>query len=292
MTGENRRRTRQRFRLNLSLVARCDAVGRTLTIAENAMKIRVAIVDDEPLARRRVRKLLAADPEVEVVADCADGREAIAAIDSLRPQIVFLDVQMPEVGGFDVLRGIDEDTAPLIIFVTAYDEYALRAFEVHAFDYLLKPFDRTRFDRTLRQAKARVRDERGAGEAGRRALALLEELRARADRLERVIVKSGGRVFFIKTEEIDRVEAEGKYVRLYVGKDSHLLRESISALESRLDPKKFLRVHRSHIVNIERVQELEPWFHNEYRVVLRDGTRLMMSRGCRKRLGELLGGGL
>jgi two-component system LytT family response regulator len=253
--------------------------------------IRVLIIDDEPLARRRLAKLLRDDAEVEVIGECANGREAIAAIEAEQPDLLFLDVQMPEIDGFAVLAAIDEDKMPLVIFVTAFDQYALRAFEVHAVDYLLKPFDRARFAGAFEQAKHRLKSERGE-QMSARTLALLEELKAQSKYLERLIIKSGGRVFFIKSDDIDWIEAEGKYVRLHVGKDSHLLREAISTLESRLDPKKFLRIHRSHIVNIERIKELEPWFHNEYRVILRDGTKLMMSRSCRKRLGELLGGEL
>jgi two-component system LytT family response regulator len=255
---------------------------------KNAEKIRALIVDDEPLARRRIHKLVSADPEIDLVGDCANGREAIAAIHGQKPDLVFLDVQMPEISGFEVLEALEAEAQPLVIFVTAHDRYALRALEVHAFDYLLKPFDKTRFEKTLQQAKERIRTE-SKGEVNTRTLALLEELRARTTHLERLIVKTGGRVFFIKADDIDWLEAEGKYVRLHVGKETHLLREAISSLESRLDPKKFLRIHRSHIVNIERIQELEAWFHNEYRVLLRDGTKLMMSRSCRKRLGELLG---
>jgi two-component system LytT family response regulator len=254
-------------------------------------KIRAVIVDDEPLARRRLTKLLGEDADVEVIAECANGRDAITVIEAEQPDLLFLDVQMPEVDGFAVIEAIDEEKMPLVIFVTAFDKYALRAFEVHAVDYLLKPFDRARFAKAFGQAKRRLKGERG-DQVNARTLALLEELRAQAGYLERLIIKSGGRVFFIKSDDIDWIEAEGKYVRLHVGKDSHLLREALSNLESRLDPKKFLRVHRSHIVNLERIRELEPWFHNEYRVILRDGTKLMMSRSCRKRLGDLLGGEL
>lgn len=251
-------------------------------------KIRVLIVDDEPLARRRLAKLLSEDAEVEIVGECANGRDAIAAIEAQQPDLLFLDVQMPEIDGFAVLAAIDEAQMPLVIFVTAFDQYAVRAFEVHAVDYLLKPFDRARFAGAFEQAKRRLQSERGE-QMSARTLALLEELKAQNQYLERLIIKSGGRVFFIKSDDIDWIEAEGKYVRLHVGKESHLLREAISSLESRLDPKKFLRIHRSNIVNIECIKELEPWFHNEYRVILRDGTKLMMSRSCRKRLGELLG---
>jgi two-component system, LytTR family, response regulator len=251
-------------------------------------KIRTLIIDDEPLARRRVRKLLSTDADFEIIGECANGREAVTEVLTQKPQLIFLDVQMPEINGFDVLEAIGEKDLPMVVFVTAYDKYAVRAFEVHAVDYLLKPFDRARFDKTTEQIKLRLKTEDDS-ELSTRTLALLEAFRATTNYLERFIIKTGGRVFFIKTDEIDWLEAEGKYVRLHTGKDSHLLREAIGNIEARLNPKKFLRIHRSHIVNIERIKELEPWFHNEYRVILRDGTKLMMSRSCRKRLGELLG---
>ncbi|HEY9232711.1 MAG TPA: LytTR family DNA-binding domain-containing protein [Blastocatellia bacterium] len=250
-------------------------------------KIRTLIVDDEPLARRRILRMLARHPDVEVIGECANGREAIAAIRDQQPALVFLDVQMPEVDGFAVLDAVGGREMPLIIFVTAYDQYAVRAFEVHALDYLLKPFDRRRFDIALQRAQSRLLSERS--DVSERALALLEELRAQQRHLDRMVIKAGGRAFFIKTEEIDWIEAEGKYVRLHVGRESYLVREAISQIEAQLDAKRFLRIHRSTIVNLDRVRELQPWFHNDYRVILRDGTELMLSRSCRKRLGELLG---
>jgi two-component system LytT family response regulator len=254
-------------------------------------RIRAVIVDDEPLARRRIKRLLAHDLEVEIAGECGNGKDAIDAIRSLNPDLLFLDVQMPEVDGFDVLESIAAAEMPFVIFVTAYDQYALRAFEVSAVDYLVKPFDRPRFEKALQRAKSRLAAERG-GELNRQTLALLEELKARSSHIERLVIKAGGRAFFLKTEEIDWIEAEGKYVRLHVGKESYLLREAISSIEAQLDPKKFPRIHRSTIVNIDRVRELQPWFHNEYRVILNDGIELMLSRSCRKRLGELLGSAL
>lgn len=255
-----------------------------------AKKIRTLIVDDEPLARQRIQRMLMRYPEVEVIGECANGREAIAAIREQQPALVFLDIQMPEVDGFAVLEAISADELPLIIFVTAYDQYAIRAFDVYALDYLLKPFDRRRFDKAMARVKSRLPDERQErSDLSERTLALLEELRAQQSHLERMVIKSNGRAFFLKTEEIDWIEAEGKYVRLHVGKDSYLVREAISQIEAQLDAKRFLRIHRSTIVNLDRVRELQPWFHNDYRVILRDGTELMLSRSCRKRLGELLG---
>ena len=256
-----------------------------------ARKIRAVIVDDEPLARRRIRRMLAHDAEVEIVGDCANGKEAIHTIATQGPDLVFLDVQMPEIDGFEVLESLDQAQIPFVIFVTAYDQYALRAFEVSAVDYLVKPFDRRRFEKALQRAKSRIAGELGE-DLNRQTLALLAELKTRSNHIERLVIKAGGRAFFLKTEEIDWIEAEGKYVRLHVGKDSYLLREAISGLETQLDSKKFPRIHRSTIVNIDRVRELQPWFHNEYRVILNDGTELMLSRSCRKKLGELLGSAL
>jgi len=252
------------------------------------LKIRALLVDDEPLARRRIRKLLSRHTDVEIIGDCGNGGEAREAIVRSAPDLVFLDVQMPGLDGFGALEGLE--TIPYVIFVTAHDRYALKAFEVSAVDYLLKPFDRRRFDKALERARALLTAERG--DLGRETAALLEELRATSRYLQRLLIKSSGRAFFLKTEEIDWIEAEGKYVRLHAGRESYLLREGVGAIEARLDPHRFLRIHRSTIVNIDRIRELQPWFHHEYRVVLRDGTELMLSRSCRKRLAEMLGDSL
>jgi two-component system LytT family response regulator len=253
--------------------------------------IRTLIVDDEPLARQRVRALLEGEPDVEVVGECGDGRRAAAAIAELKPDLVFLDVQMPHLDGFGVLDAVRADHLPAVVFVTAYDRYALRAFEVHALDYLLKPFDRERFHKALGRARAQLRREPGA-DVSRRLLALLEDVQGARKGLERLVIKSGGRVCFVRTDEIDWVEAAGNYLRLHVGGEVHLLRETMNRLEARLDPARFLRIHRSTMVNIERIQELQPTFHGEHVVLLRDGTELTLSRGYRDRLQELLGGSL
>lgn len=253
----------------------------------NTRKIRALIVDDESLARRHIRRMVGRESDIEVVGECANGREAIRAIKELSPDLVFLDVQMPEGDGFSVFEAIGTVAMPMVIFVTAYDQYALRAFEVNALDYLLKPFDRSRFDKALQRAKSRMLAERK--ELNERALAILEELKARSNHIERLLIKSGGRAFFLKVDEIDWIEAEGKYVRVHAGRESYLLREAISSIESQLDPKKFPRIHRSTIVNIERIRELQSLFNNEYQVVLNDGTELALSHSYRKKLGELLG---
>ena len=199
-----------------------------------AAKIRALVVDDEPLARRRIRKLLSRDADVEVIGDCTNGYEAIDTIAREKPDLVFLDVQMPEVDGFAVLEGIDRRALPFVIFVTAYDQYALKAFEVSAVDYLLKPFDKKRFEQALQRAKTRLITERG-NHLNQQTLALLQELKARSQDLGRLLIKSGGRAFFLKTDEIDWIAAEGKYVRLHVGRESYLLREGIDRKSTRLN---------------------------------------------------------
>jgi two-component system, LytTR family, response regulator len=251
-------------------------------------KLRTLIVDDEPLARERLASLLSAEQDIEVIGTCGDGEEAVRSIQQNAPDLVFLDIQMPGLNGFEVIDAVGAEQMPLVIFVTAYDQHALRAFQVRALDYLLKPFDRERFQEALQRARAHIqRDE--TGDIGRRLLALVKDLRRDQPKTDRLVVKSGGRLFFLRVDEIDWVEASGNYVRLHVGTTSHLLRETMNAIEGRLDPEKFFRIHRSRIVNIERVQEMQPWLNGEYAVVLRTGTRLTLSRGYREKLQERLG---
>jgi two-component system, LytTR family, response regulator len=254
-------------------------------------KIRTLVVDDEPMARERIMSLLQQENDVEVIGQCSDGTQAVSAIQQQTPDLVFLDVQMPGCDGFGVLQHIQNigaDRMPTVVFVTAYDEYALRAFEVHALDYLLKPFGKDRFQETLRHAREQL-DRRRAGDLGRRLLALVHDLKPEQQRLDRLVVKSGGRVFFLRTDEIDWVEAAGNYVRLHLGEESHLFRETMNGMEGRLDTRRFVRIHRSRIVNTERIKELQPWFNGEYVVILRNGTRLTLSRGYREKLQEQLG---
>jgi two-component system LytT family response regulator len=254
-------------------------------------KIKVLVADDEPLARERLTGLLSQEPDIEVVGQARDGEEAVTAIHDDSPDLVFLDVQMPQMNGFDVIEAVGTDKMPLVIFVTAYDQHALKAFQVRALDYLLKPFDRERFTDALQRARKQLeRDE--TGDLGRRLLALVKDLRRDQPRSDRLVVKSGGRLFFLRADEIDWVEAAGNYVRLHVGPASHLLRETMNAIEGRLDPEKFFRIHRSRIVNMERIQELQPWLNGEYAVLLRTGTRLTLSRGYREKLQERLGKGI
>jgi two-component system, LytTR family, response regulator len=251
-------------------------------------KLKALIVDDEPIACRRIQRMLADDPEIQVVATSTNGEQALQAIQQFAPDLLFLDIQMPGMNGFALLEHIAPEKIPHVIFVTAYDQYALRAFEVHALDYLLKPFDRERFAAAVSRAKIHIEKDRST-QINRGILSLLKEFNTKAEYVKRLVIKTNGRIFFLKTDEIDWIEAEGKYVYLHVGKDAHLMRQSISGLETELDPDKFIRIHRSAIVNVERIQELQPWFHGEYRVLLRNGTQLMLSRSHREKLQSLLG---
>jgi two-component system LytT family response regulator len=251
-------------------------------------RTRVLIADDEPLARERLRTLLGAEDWVDVVAECQNGTEAVESITRLQPDLVFLDVQMPGATGFQVIDSVGPERMPLVVFVTAFDTYALRAFDVHALDYLLKPFDRERFGQALARARQQL-ERRTNGDLERRLLELMQDLKGSPHRLERFVVKAGGRVFFVRADEIDWIEAAGNYVKLHVGSDAHLFRETMNTLEAQLDPEVFFRIHRSHIVNIERVKELQPWFNGEYVVFLKNGTRLTLSRGYREKLQERIG---
>jgi len=253
-----------------------------------AVKIKALIVDDETLARRRIRRLLAVESDVEVIGECGDPQQAINVIQERNPDLVFLDIQMPGVDGFGVLESLPPRSMPAVIFVTAFDHYALRAFDVHALDYLLKPFDRARFRRALDRARVQIRQQAGAT-LDHRLSTLLDSLGNRPKQMDRVVIKSAGRIMFLRTDEIDWIEAADNYVRLHVGSESHLLRETMSALEGRLDSAKFMRIHRSTVVNVDRMKELQPWFHGDYVVILQDGTRLNLSRTYRDRVIDLLG---
>ena len=252
-------------------------------------KIRTLIVDDEPLARRNLRVLLEKDPQIEILDECRNGREAVKAINALSPDLIFLDIQMPELDGFDVLARVGAEQIQAIIFVTAFDQYALKAFEVHAPDYLLKPFDDERFAFALRRAKSQI-EAREINRVSKRLLALLEERQSLADSsaeknyLTRLMIKASGRVVLLKVGEIDFIEADGNYAKLHVGRKAHLLREKMHDLEGRLDPAKFVRIHRSIIVNLDRIKELHPHFNGDYIVVLEDGRQLRLSRTRRENL--------
>jgi len=245
------------------------------------------IADDEPLARERIRTLLAAFPEVAVVGEARDGNEAVAKVRELRPSLLFLDVQMPEGDGFSVLEKLPPQATPAVIFVTAYDTFALRAFEVHAVDYLLKPFTRARFSRAVGHVLKKLAQPARSG-IEPEVLSLLEAIRAERRTKERVAIRNGEAVYFVRIADIEWVEASGNYVKIHAGGQEHVLRDSLKSFEERLDPDRFLRVHRSAIVNVDSIQRLEAWFHGEYAVVLRDGTKLMSSRTYSERLRKII----
>jgi two-component system, LytTR family, response regulator len=237
-----------------------------------AAKIRSLIVDDEPLARSNLAVLLRIDPQIEIIGECSSGTEALSKIRETKPDLLFLDVQMPECDGFDVLEMLGKDVPPAVVFVTAYDHYALRAFEAGALDYVLKPFDNARFERTLSRAKQRIMQGRDIPRF-----------------VERIVVKNAGLVSFLKVSEVDWIEAADYYSCLHVGAKSHLLRRSLSDLEQDLDPSAFCRIHRSAIVNLDRVRGLKLGENGEYEVVLDHGNRLRLSRSYRKQLQSRLG---
>lgn len=242
---------------------------------------RALVVEDEAPARRALQLLLASHQDVQVVGECSTGPEAVDLIQRTRPDLLFLDVHLPGFGGFEVLQRVKDAVPASVIFVTAYDQYAVRAFDTPAVDYLLKPFDDERFDRALERAKARVRHKP----------ADLPQPGSLQSFLERLAVRDSGRIFFVRASEIDWIEAQDDYVQLHLGDRAHLVRERMHYLEARLDPRRFVRIHRSSIVNIDRVKELQPFFHGEYSVLLEDGTRLKLSRNYRHRLELLLGKG-
>lgn len=250
------------------------------------MKIKTLIVDDEPLARDRVKRFLRDEHDINVIGECGNGKEAVSAIKEKKPDLVFLDIQMPEKNGFEVVKALDEKHMPSVIFVTAYDQYALQAFDVHALDYLLKPFNRDRLHKAVSHAREQIETKR-IGNLDERLASLIKDLRGEKKYLERLVVKSVGRVFFLKVDEIDWIEAAGNYVKLHAGRESHMIRETMNGIEAKLDPDRFLRIHRSTVVNIDRIKELHPMFSGDYAVILRNGTELALSRNYRERLLEL-----
>jgi two-component system LytT family response regulator len=250
------------------------------------VRIKTLIVDDEPLARDRIREMLKEHPEFEVIAEARNGREAIDAVANRHPDIVFLDVQMPDLDGFDVLQSLNLEQLPVIIFVTAYDQYALRAFDVHAVDYLTKPFDRKRFAEAVDQAKVFMKGTREPDTA--RILNMLQELRSGARYLERFAIKNGETVFFVRAADVDAIEAQGNYVRLNLGGSSHLLRDTLNNIESQINPRLFVRIHRRTIVNIDRIKEVQTWARGEYRVVLSSGAHYTLSRGYRQHFEKFI----
>ncbi len=250
------------------------------------MKIQALVVDDEPLGVKGVRTLLADEPDVEVVGECLDGETAVKAIRTLRPDLVFLDVQMPGLDGFEVLEELSEGEMPLVIFVTAFDQYSLQAFTVHALDYLLKPLSRPRFREAMARARTTL-EARDQKAVNRRLLALLEDVEQRRQNLDRFVVRTPERILFIRSEEVEAIEATGNYMHLYRGRESFMIRETLGTLEQRLDPVRFLRTHRSWIVNIARIREILT-VDGGFTVVTQGGTKVPVSKGYRERLDALL----
>jgi two-component system LytT family response regulator len=251
-------------------------------------KIRTLIVDDEPIAREGLRVQLVKDSTVEIVAECGNGLEAVTAIQELAPDLVFLDVQMPGMDGFEVLAAVGAEEMPAVIFVTAYDKYALKAFDVSAVDYLLKPFDAERFQKAFQRAKDQLQ-KRDIDSVNKTLRNLLETIQPSRKYIERFVVKSGGRIFFLQASEIDWIEAADNYVGLHAGRETHLIRETLTALEEKLCPDDFIRIRHSAIINIKRIREFQPLFKGEYQILLQSGAKITSSRRYRKRIADLLG---
>lgn len=245
------------------------------------MKIKALIVDDEPLARDRLRSMLLRESDLQVIDECADGDEAVDKILGLKPDLVFLDVQMPKRDGFGVLKALQGGKMPVVIFTTAFDQHALAAFDAHAVDYVLKPFKTARFQEALQRAREMLAG-RGSQEAVNRLLKLVEERQQETPKLTRIPVKSEDRTFFVKVEDVDWIEADGNYAVLHAGKANHLVRETMTFLEANLPTGGFLRISRSAIVNLERIRELQPLAADDHAVVLKTGEVLEMTRGIRE----------
>ena len=249
--------------------------------------IRTIIADDERLARKKLRILLGSESGIQVVAECRDGKQTIAAVHSHKPDLLFLDIRMPEEDGFQVLSRIPPDEMPAVVFTTAYDRYAMRAFEAHALDYLLKPFDQARLHTAVERARTDILKSHDHG-LTRRILDLLAEAKTDSRHDPRLVIRTGGRVVFLDLDEVDWIEAAANYVKLNVGKDSYLLREGIGRIWERLDPSRFVRIHRSTIVNVRKIKELQPCDSGEYIAVLKNGKELSCSRGYRPELQRLI----
>ena len=251
--------------------------------------IRAILADDEPVARDLLRGMLASCPDVEVVAECADGEQAVQAIRQERPDVAFLDIRMPRLSGLEAAASLAADETPYIVFVTAFDDFAVRAFELHALDYLLKPFDESRLSRTVERVRESLKLSRAARTA-ERLDGFLGQLERIGKSIERVAVKQGSETVILSLRDVAWIESEANYVRLHNDRGAHLLRSTLSGIASRLDPARFVQIHRGTIVNVERIERLSSCGRGDYRVVLRDGTELKLSRRFRSRLDPLLGG--
>jgi two-component system LytT family response regulator len=249
------------------------------------MKIRTLIVDDEPLAREWVRNGLQDEPDLEIIGECGDGFEAVRTIAAEKPDLVLLDVQMPGLDGFGVLANVEADDLPSVIFITAFDRYALKAFEAHAVDYLMKPFSGERLHEAVERARAEI-DRSNSTDLKATLHTLLEDIQRERAYPEWLLIKKDERSVFLRVADIDWIESARNNVRLHVGKDIYVYHETTSGIESRLDPRHFFRIHRSTIVNIERIREMHPWFNGDYAVTLKDGARLTLSSTYRDRLKD------
>jgi len=244
--------------------------------------IKALIIDDEELGRKIIREYLLSHPEIQVMAECQDGFQALEAIGKHKPDLLFLDIQMPEINGFELLDMLDD--IPYVIFSTAYDQYALQAFEVNAVDYLLKPYVHDRFDIALEKVKREIRQEQPEHE---KIVKLLDSLRPAAPNLERLLIKQSGKIQLLHVSEIFWIEAMEDYVNIHTIKDTYMIQQSMTKLESRLDSHQFIRVHRSYIVNLEAVEELVPWTNGRLKCRLKDGKEIVLSRAGSKRLKDL-----
>jgi two-component system LytT family response regulator len=251
--------------------------------------IRTLIIDDVMLARDRLKRCLAVDPEIEIVGECDNGQTAVADIRSLAPDLIFLDVQMPALDGFGVLEALRAERAPAVVFVTAYNEYAIQAFEVNALDYLLKPVDCERLNKAVQRAKSRLAQTSRDGQLDSRFRAMLEDIKGGSKFVKRLTIKLTGRTILLPTDEIDWVETHGNYVKVHAGRESHLIRGTMQALETKLDPEKFVRVHRSILVNVEKIKEIYPRSNGDQDLVLQNGQQVMLSRNYRDKFFALLG---
>jgi len=254
-------------------------------------QLKALIADDEPLARRRLRRLLAEEPGIEVIGECSSAAEARALLESENPDVLFLDVHMPGEDGLELARTLPREGRPAVIFVTAFDQYAVQAFEVHALDYLLKPTSTERLREALGRAREQLRRPH-ADDLDRRLRALIEDLSVSKRGFDRIPVRNPGRISFVNSADVHWIEAEGNYVRLHLARERHLVRQKIGTLEKRLDPRRFLRIHRSAIVNLERVKELQRLPGGDYAVLLDSGTRLTMSRSHKERFEAAVGRGI
>ena len=251
--------------------------------------IRTLIIDDVALARERLKRLLAGDPEIEIVGECDNGEKAVTAIRTLTPDLIFLDVQMPALDGFGVLEALNKEQTPAVIFVTAHNEYAIQAFEVNALDYLLKPVDQERLNKAVERAKSLLAKSNRDNDLDTRFRAMIEDIKSGSKYIKRLTIKLTGRTILLPTDEIDWIETHGNYLKVHAGRESHLIRGTMQALEPKLDPEKFVRVHRSVIVNVEKIKEIYPRSNGDQDLVLQNGQQLMLSRNFREKFFAVLG---